>query len=1396
MTAGGPPHGLEHQNIGAKAWTPALRRLAHARMSRLADASFSPDAYADIQQCIGAPFTVDVAADDLGTNSKCNRFFSPARSFLRATDIGSDECLWVNPPFRCLGSWVRHYHAMKSMQPSLHACFVIPQTPRFTEDPDIQTLQATTRLVKTYPAGHPLFETCDGARSVPWPVHILYDPPVAAPGPTPIAPDLLRTESMRSQHFTQKVQTAAHPSNTEFPDVHEVCPVDDDSSTLTFAASLAGNRVQALLDTGATHNFLDAQTCRRLRLHLRPSPFPAVRFADNSSAPLLGQCTFRMRLGALHAEVTALVLDGMSCSHDLILGLPFMRQHRAMLDIAARKITFRTPRRCITVARSQTIEGGKACTHADSHAELPWENAEFNPKCLATTQIELLTPRDTYRALQNGERFFMAHLKAPPSQSADWPMLRAYAHGDVKPGPVPAEALQSVMGDYADVFQPIPPGPPADRPIHHLIPLVNEHCRPVARPVYKLTPKEEEEARKQIGELLQKGWIRPSQSPWAAPILFAPKADGSLRMCIDYRGLNRLTVQNAYPLPRIDTLLDRLKGATVFSSIDLQAGYHQIKISEADTPKTAFRCALGHFEYTVMPFGLTNAPATFQDLMNRLFKPLIDKGIVTVYLDDILIHSQNAADHLTHIREVLDILRQNKLYAKESKCEWNRTEVTFLGHLVGADGIRMDPKKVEVILQWARPTTQSELRSFLGLANYFRKFILGYASIAAPLNTLIKKSAPQMLSVQWKPEHEEAFEHIKQMIAKDVVLQYPDMNAPFTVISDASLHGTGAVLLQNDRPVAFTSRKFSNAEKNYTTGEQELLGVINALKEWRCYLEGPQITLVTDHHPLIYLQTQNTLSRRQTRWLEFLQRFHVAWEYRPGRTNVADPISRNPSLRYATPEAILRVVTRSQATNPLRERIIAATKVDPWFSDKVNTSDLTQVADGLWQKSITSQIIQKPHTVLVVPNDPELRRNIIQMHHDAPTAGHPGQTRTLELIRRSYWWETMRADVDDYVAHCDKCQRNKPQTGKQPGTLSPLPLPDKPWDSVGIDFVVGLPQTKPRNYNAIVVFVDRLTKMCHLQPTTNKVTAQDTADIFVDAVVKLHGVPQDTVSDRGPQFAGTFWQSLADRLGFKSKLSSAYHPQTDGQTERTNRVVADTLRHYCDTCQNNWDEHLSTVEFAINNAINASTGQTPFYMNYGYHPNIPASLGSSITNPAAAQMAESLASRLARAKRCLQAAQDRMRAQYDKHHKPQIFQIGDRVLLSTQNIRPSVPAKILPRFIGPFEVLEQLGTQAYKLSLPEHLKIHNVFHTSLLKAYKSDGNYQPPPIDWLDGEPYWAVETLLSHRKVPGSGKRQITQYLVRWKGYGKEHDTWEPETQFSDDSLIKAYWATVSTTS
>ena len=421
-----------------------------------------------------------------------------------------------------------------------------------------------------------------------------------------------------------------------------------------------------------------------------------------------------------------------------------------------------------------------------------------------------------------------------------------------------------VVCDYPEVFPEDLPGLPPDRQVEFRIDLL-PGTTPIAKAPYRLAPTEMKELMTQLQELLDKGFIRPSSSPWGAPVLFVKKKDGSMRMCIDYRELNKVTIKNKYPLPRIDDLFDQLQGSSYFSKIDLRSGYHQLKVREQDIEKTAFRTRYGHYEFLVMSFGLTNAPAAFMDLMNRVCKPFLDKFVI-VFIDDILIYLKSKQEREKHLHEVLEVLKKEKLYAKFSKCEFWIQEVQFLGHVVNQEGIMVDPAKIEAVMKWEQPKSPTEIRSFLGLAGYYRRFIQGFSSIATPLTALTHKGA----TYAWNEKHKEAFEKLKKRLCEAPILSLPEGVDDFAVYSDASGVGLGCVLTQRDKVIAYASRQLKEHEKNYPTHDLELAAVIFALKIWRHYLYGIKCKLFTDHKSLQYLFNQKELNMRQRRWLELL----------------------------------------------------------------------------------------------------------------------------------------------------------------------------------------------------------------------------------------------------------------------------------------------------------------------------------------------------------------------------------------------------------------------------------------------------------------------------------------------------------------------------------------------
>ncbi|GJR33062.1 putative reverse transcriptase domain-containing protein [Tanacetum coccineum] len=444
-----------------------------------------------------------------------------------------------------------------------------------------------------------------------------------------------------------------------------------------------------------------------------------------------------------------------------------------------------------------------------------------------------------------------------------------------------------IVRDFPEVFPEDLSGLPPTRQVEFQIDLILG-VAPVARAPYRLAPSEMKELSEQLKELSDKGFIRPSSSPWGAPVLFVKKKDRSFRMCIDYRELNKLTVKNRYPLPRIDDLFDQLQGSSVYSKIDLRSGYHQLRVREEDIPKTAFRTRYGHYEFQVMPFGLTNAPAVFMDLMNRVCKPYLDKFVI-VFIDDILIYSKNKQEHEEHLKQILELLKKEELYAKFSKCEFWISKVQFLGHVIDSEGIHVDPAKIESIKDWTSPKSPTEIRQFLGLAGYYRRFIEGFSKIAKPMTKLTQKK----VKFVWGDKQEAAFQLLKQKLCSAPILALPEGSEDFIAYCDASKKGLGAVLMQREKVISYASRQLKIHEKNYTTHDLELGAVVFALKIWRHYLYGTKCTVFTDHKSLQHILDQKELNMRQRRWLELLSDYDCEIRYHPGKANVvADALSR------------------------------------------------------------------------------------------------------------------------------------------------------------------------------------------------------------------------------------------------------------------------------------------------------------------------------------------------------------------------------------------------------------------------------------------------------------------------------------------------------------------------
>ncbi|GJR82055.1 putative reverse transcriptase domain-containing protein [Tanacetum coccineum] len=587
-----------------------------------------------------------------------------------------------------------------------------------------------------------------------------------------------------------------------------------------------------------------------------------------------------------------------------------------------------------------------------------------------------------------------------------------------------------IVRDFPEVFPEDLPGLPPTRPVEFQIDLI-PGAAPVARAPYRLAPSEMKELSEQLQELSDKGFIRPSSSPWGAPVLFVKKKDGSFRMCIDYRELNKLTVKNRYPLPRIDDLFDQLQGSSIYSKIDLRSGYHQLRVREQDVPKTAFRTRYGHYEFQVMPFGLTNAPAVFMDLMNRVCKPYLDKFVI-VFIDDILIYSKNEREHEEHLKTILELLKEEKLYAKFSKCEFWIPKVQFLGHVIDSRGIHVDPAKIESIKDWASPKTPTEIRQFLGLAGYYRRFIEGFSKIAKSMTKLTQKG----IKFDWGEKEENAFQLIKQKLCSAPILALPEGSEDFVVYCDASHKGLGAVLMQREKVIAYASRQLKVHEKNYTTHDLELGSVVFALKIWRHYLYGTRCTVFTDHKSLQHILDQKELNMRQRRWLELLSDYDCDIRYHPGKANVVAD----------------RCVSRNSTDWPLRVRSLS----------------LWTIGLDLPKRILEAQIeAQKPENIINEDVGGMIRRDIPKERLEPRADG------TLCLHSRS--WIPCYGDLR---SKCLTCARVKAEHQRPSGLLVQPEIPEWKWDNITMDFITKLPRSS-QGFNTIWVIVDRLTKSAH-----------------------------------------------------------------------------------------------------------------------------------------------------------------------------------------------------------------------------------------------------------------------------------------------------------------------------
>ena len=900
---------------------------------------------------------------------------------------------------------------------------------------------------------------------------------------------------------------------------------------------------------------------------------------------------------------------------------------------------------------------------------------------------------------------------------------------------------------YSKLFQDtLETGLPEHSRWDHEIPL-KPGTHPKFQPIYGLDEEKLAALREYLDENLKKGFIRQSTSPAGYPLLFVPKKDRNgkqkrdregkkiWRLCVDYRQLNDITIKNRYPLPLISEMRDRLQGAQWFTALDLKGAYNLIRIKEGEEWKTAFRTRYGHYEYLVMPFGLTNAPASFQAMINDVLREYLDIFVIA-YLDDILVYSKTMGDHKQHVHKVLRKLLDAKLLVELEKSRFHVQEVDFLGCTIEPGRVRMQKDKIRTIEEWPTPQNVTDVRAFLGYTNFYRKFIKGYSNEARPLTDLTKKDK----TFEWSSNAETAFGQIKTAILKDPVLWEPNPERPYEVETDASGVAIGGQLGQRDKeerlhPVAFFSRKFQGAELNYPVHDKELMAIVEAFKEWRLYLIGAKhrITVYTDHKNLVHFTTNKELNGRQARWSQFLSEFDFIITYRKGSANVkADILSRRSD--HQPPEKESKAIL--QATN-----------------------------DGM--------VLAAVFRLRPAKQTKDLREFVRQIH-ESPTGGHQGIMKTLARVRMSRDEPKLLQVTREVIRRCNECNKNKATRHKPYGLLQPVPPPERAWGSVSWDLIVKLPQSQDpvtkTKYDSILVIVDRLTKYAYFEPYQESHTAEHLAHTFLRIVVSNHGLPDEVITDRGTTFASKFWQGLMKQLGTKHKLSTAYHPQTNGQTERTNQTLEQYLRNYVSYRQDDWASWLPTAQLAYNTAESEATGTSPFFANYGTDPDLVKSTLGDTNNTAATVKATEIRELHQELRKELSFVNKKMAHYANRQRvKGPPLKEGDAVYLSRRNIKTKRPSdKLDHKRLGPFKISRKLSDVSYELDLPGTTKLHNRFHVSLLEPAPPEVPLQRE-LHVEDPEEY-EVEAILDHR-----GTKPNEEYLVKWKGYDTTENTWEP---------------------
>lgn len=847
----------------------------------------------------------------------------------------------------------------------------------------------------------------------------------------------------------------------------------------------------------------------------------------------------------------------------------------------------------------------------------------------------------------------------------------------------------------------------------------------------------------EISKMLKMGVIEPCSSPWHSPSLLVKKKNGSFRYCIDYRAINAITVKDNFPMPRIETVLESLKGATYFSSIDLRSGYWQVSIAEEDRDKTAFSTQSGTYRFLSMPFGLCNAPATFQRVMQTILSSVL--GICAfVYLDDIVVFSKSFEQHTTDLTKVFALIKQSGMKISPEKCAFAKQSIKYLGHIVSSKGIEVDPEKIVAIQKMRNPKTVKEVRSIVGVASYYRKFVPNFSEKCAPLTELTKRNT----KFCWNDQHENAFQVIKTALTQTPILKYPDYTKKFKIQTDSSDIAMGAALTQEydsiDHPITYFSRKFNPAETRYSVTEKEALCIIAAVKHFHQYIYGYKFTIVTDHAPLRYLFQYKATVPRIARWALLLAQFDYDIIYKPGKQHILpDTLSRtvaavNPRVpktlhtNCADPAEIFNSeVTRREQENDSSLKMIIETLENADIS-LVNPDIIDQYSlqnDCLYYQEKPS-LDSQSRLRLVVPRT--LINKALVIAHDIAIAGHFGVKKTLHRAKDLFFWPNQSCDVKSYVSNCQICQKRNYQ-GATTAKIGQLPTVKYPLERVGVDLIGKLSPSHSGNYY-ILTIVDHFSRFVQAYPLENK-RSETVTKAFLDYICR-YGCPENIVSDRGCEFTSHIFREVIRAIKSKLHVTSAFHPQANGMTEAFNKLIKNTIHSLVQSDVMTWDEELPCAVLALNCSFHPSIKNVPYFLFHGRDPPIcystllnTKSLNYAIDDDSPLAVYARLQKTFQEAQNASQDAHD-LNVRYQKYKTVKLAE-GEAVFLKNETRRRGPYSKFYPYWQGPYRVTKVLNEVNYEITPIHGNKKTQVVHINRLKRARqsNDTPFVNIPID-------------------------------------------------------------------